>query len=207
MPDVPAAGIPLSDGLRMAVGTLTALPVPPPRRIDRRVASVAMLLAPVAGLVPGLAAAAVALVAGAVGASPFLAAALALGTVALATRGLHLDGLADTADGLTAAYDRVRALEVMRKGNTGPAGAGALVLVLLVQVTALAQAIEGLGPVAAALGVVIGRSALVLGCSHGIPAARPGGFGAAVAGSVPKVWVAADLLLVAVAAASVVTPF
>lgn len=194
--------LPLRDGLRMAVGTLTALPVPPPGRIDRRVAGTAMLLAPIAGLVPGLAAAGVAWLAGAAGAGPLLAAALAIGTVALATRGLHLDGLADTADGLTAAYDRERALDVMRRGNTGPAGAGALVLVMLVQVTALAQAIDTLGPQAAAVALVIGRAALMLGCSHGVPAARPGGLGAAVAGTVPRLATAGGLVVVAAAAAA-----
>lgn len=176
----------LGDGLRLAVGTLTALPVPAPRRIDRRVGGTAMLLAPVAGLIPGLAAGAVAWSADAAGAVPLLAAALAVGTVALVTRGLHLDGLADTADGLAAAYDRARALEVMRRGDTGPAGAAALVLVLLVQVTALGQALDRHGPAAVVVALVIGRAALTLACLRGVPAARPEGLGATVAGAVPR---------------------
>jgi adenosylcobinamide-GDP ribazoletransferase len=203
----PTAPSPLADGLRMAVGTLTALPVRPPTRTDRDVARVAMLLAPLAGLVPGLAAAAVAAGALLAGASAPLASALAVGTAALATRGLHLDGLADTADGLTASYDRERALDVMRRGNVGPAGAGALVLVLTVQVTALAQAMDGPGPVAVAVAAVIGRSALVLGCTSGVPAARSGGLGAAVAGSVPKAWSVVGLLLVAAAGAAALAPW
>lgn len=209
MADAPAPGHRpvLVDGLRMAMGTLTAVPVPPPSRIDRTVAGVAMLLAPVAGLVPGLAAAAVAWLAGAAGASPLLGAALAIGTVALATRGLHLDGLADTADGLTAAYDRERALDVMRRGNTGPAGAGALVLVLLVQVAALAQALEWFGPAAAAVGVATGRAALMIGCARGVPAARPGGLGATVSGTVPRAAAVLGLALVAAAAGLLTGPY
>jgi adenosylcobinamide-GDP ribazoletransferase len=193
----------LGDALRMAVGTLTAVPVPAPRRIDRRVGGTAMVLAPLAGLIPGLAAAAVAWACLALRASPLLSAVLALGLVALATRGLHLDGLADTADGLTAAYDRERALQVMRRGNTGPAGAATLVFVLVVQVAALAQALDRFGPVAALIGVLAGRAALTLACTRGIPAARPEGLGATVAGSVPRTAVVLVMLVVAASAAGV----
>lgn len=195
---------PLGDGLRMAVGTLTALPVPAPSRIDRRVAAVAMLLAPVAGLVPAVAAAAVGALADAAGSSALLATALAVGTLALATRGLHLDGLADTADGLTAAHDRSRALDVMRRGDTGPVGAAALVLVLLVQVAALAQALDRHGPVAVVVAVVVGRSALMLGCLRGVPAARPEGLGATVAGTVPRVGAGLGFAVVAAAGWAVI---
>jgi adenosylcobinamide-GDP ribazoletransferase len=186
----------LGDGLRLSVGTLTALPVPPPRTIDRRVAAVAMLAAPLAGVVPAVSAGAMARATVALGGSTLLAAAVALGAVALTTRGLHLDGLADTADGLTAAYDRDRALEVMKRGNTGPAGAATLVLVLLVQVAAFAQALDRHGAPAVVGAVVIGRGALMVACGHGVPAARAGGLGATVAGSVPvAAWIGGQLLL------------
>jgi adenosylcobinamide-GDP ribazoletransferase len=198
--------LPLGDGLRMAVGTLTALPVPAPTRIDRRVGAVAMLLSPVAGLVPAGVAAGTGALATVAGASPLLAAALSVGALALVSRGLHLDGLADTADGLTAAYDRDRALDVMRRGNTGPAGAAALVLVLLVQAAALAQASDRHGPVAIAVAVVAGRSALMLGCLRGVPAARPEGLGAAVSGTVPRIGALIGFAVVAAAGWAVAGP-
>ena len=99
-----------------------------------------MIIAPLAAL-PIAAAAAVGRRASAAGpALPYLVtAALLIGVVALGSRGLHLDGLADTADGLAASYDRARALEIMRRGNTGPIGAATLVLVLIVQVAAAAE--------------------------------------------------------------------
>ena len=73
-----------------------------------------------------------------------------IGVLAAGSRGLHLDGLADTADGLAASYDRAHSLEVMRRGNTGPIGAATLVLVLLLQVAATASLLgRPWGPLAA----------------------------------------------------------
>ena len=51
-------------------------------------------------------------------------AALLLAALALATGGLHLDGVADTADGLAAQRSREARLQLMREGTTGPAGGG-----------------------------------------------------------------------------------
>jgi adenosylcobinamide-GDP ribazoletransferase len=160
-----------------------------------------MLLAPAVAVLPGTATALVAAAALALGLDSLLAAVLAIGTLALVTRGLHLDGLADTADGLTASYDRARALEVMRLGNVGPAGVATVVLVLMVQVTALAQALPAAGPVAVLVAVIAGRLVLPLVCSRGVPAARQQGLGAAMAGSVPRSAAAAAGLLTAAAGA------
>jgi len=196
----------LGDAVRLAVGTLTALPVPAPRRIDRQVAALAMTAAPLAALLPGLAAAAVCWAAGAAGTGPLVGAGLAIGAVALATRGLHLDGLADTADGLAASYDRQRALQVMRRGDTGPAGAATLVLVLILQVVALAAAMQEVGPAAAAVAVVAGRLALPICCLRGVQAARPEGLGATVAGSVPRPAAVAAVVIVAAGGFAVAGP-
>ncbi|MEV6647088.1 adenosylcobinamide-GDP ribazoletransferase [Amycolatopsis sp. NPDC051371] len=173
-----------ADSARMAVGTLTTVPVPAPRVIDRRVAGGAMMLGPLAAL--PLAAVAGLIVAGGIALHlPSLAtAALALGAVALGSRGLHLDGLADTADGLGASYDRAKALDVMRRGDSGPTGVATLVFVLLVQVGALAGAAH---PVSAVVvSVLVGRCTLSMSCARGVPSARPEGLGATVAGSVPR---------------------
>ncbi len=190
------------DGALLALGTLTAVRVPAPRRVDRRRGAVAMVLAPAAGLLPAGAGALVAWAAQAAGLTTPVAAALSLSALALLTRGLHLDGLADTADGLAASYDRAAALEVMRRGDTGPAGLATVLLVLLVQVTALGEALAGVGPVAVVVAALAGRTGLALACARGVPAARPGGLGATVAGSVPR-W-AAVLVVLAVAAVVVV---
>jgi adenosylcobinamide-GDP ribazoletransferase len=147
-----------------------------------------MIVAPLVGVL--LAVAVVGLLAGVteLGAGPLLAAALAVGGLALATRGLHLDGLADTADGLGSAAPPERALAIMRSPELGALGVATLVLVLVAQVSALAQMAASERWWAAGLGVVVGRVALVWGCRRGVPAARSGGLGALVADTVP-LWV------------------
>lgn len=184
-----------ADGARLALGTLTVLPVRPPRRVDRSVGAVAMVLAPVAAL-PLAAGVGVVVWLADQALPPLLVAALALGALALGSGGLHLDGLADTADGLAAPGDRERRLQVMRAGDVGPVGAVTLVLVLLVQASALAEVVATRGGVGAAvtagLAVLISRTALTLACLEGIAAARGDGLGVAVAGSVPR---AAGLLV------------
>ena len=123
----------LRDALLLAVGTLTALRVPAPRSVDRRVAGLAMVLAPLAVLPLGLLVVGV-LVLGRENTLPPLATGLlAVGALALGTRALHWDGLSDVADGLTASYSPARSLEVMRTGTSGPAGTLAVVLVVALQ--------------------------------------------------------------------------
>ncbi|EHR59907.1 adenosylcobinamide-GDP ribazoletransferase [Saccharomonospora cyanea] len=184
----------LRDGVLMSVGTLTVLPVAAPSVVNRRVAAVAMVLAPLAAL-PLAGVAVLAVLAGTwLGLPPFVTAVAAIGAVAFGSRGLHLDGLADVADGLAASYDRDRALAVMRRGDVGPSGVVTLVLVLLGQVAALAGAVTaGVGVPAVAAAVLAGRAVLPLCCVRGVPSARPDGLGAAVAGTVPP-WVAGALV-------------
>lgn len=224
----------VTDPVRLAVGTLTVLPTPPPSTVDRRVAGRAMALAPLVGLLLGLAGGLLlwllgwgghgasrvldvlpggvqALLAGdgwfSWGVGPTLAAALTVGLLALLTRAMHLDGLADTADGLGSGRPAREALEVMRRGDVGPFGVVTLVLMLLVQVLALGQLVErGLGPSALLLALLVSRLVLPLLCLRGVPSAREDGLGAVVVGSVApgqlavSVVVAAAALLVSAAA-------
>jgi adenosylcobinamide-GDP ribazoletransferase len=177
------------DAARLAVGTLTVLPVPPPREVGRQVAGLAMAVAPVAALPLAAAAGLVTWVGDAVLAPPLLTALLVLGVLALGSRGLHLDGLADTADGLAVPGDVRRRLDVMRTGDVGPVGAAALLLVPGIQVAALAGLLDrGAGADAAVsvgLAVLVSRGCLAPACARGVPAARGDGLGSTVAGSVP----------------------
>ena len=58
---------------------------------------------------------------------------LVVTVLALGSRAMHLDGLADTVDGLGSGWDRKRALQVMRLGDIGAMGAVALVIVIGLQ--------------------------------------------------------------------------
>src|SRR5450830_1593764 len=53
------------------------------------------------------------------------------------TRGLHMDGLMDTADGVLSEAPRERALKIMKDSSVGAMGVVAAVLVLLLKVAAL----------------------------------------------------------------------
>jgi adenosylcobinamide-GDP ribazoletransferase len=68
-----------------------------------------------------------------------LAAVLAVGADAVLTGMLHLDGLADAADGLLPPVERERRLAIMATPDVGAFGMAALVLVLAGRVTALAS--------------------------------------------------------------------
>lgn len=183
------------NAVRLAVGTLTVLPVRAPR-VDRRTAGRAMVLAPLVGLGLGLVGCLPLLL---LTGTPLLAAALAVGTLALLTRGLHLDGLADTADGLGSGRRGPEALAVMRKGDVGPFGVATLVLVLLVQVAALGHlTAAGAGAPGLVAAAVVSRLALPLACLRGVRPARAEGLGAAVAGSVSRPSSGIALVLAAV---------
>ena len=66
------------------------------------------------------------------------AATIGVGFAALLTGGMHLDALADTADALGGGT-RERRLEIMRDHSIGAFGAVALILVLLLEVSLLAE--------------------------------------------------------------------
>ena len=135
-----------------------------------------MAWAPAVGLLLGVIGAAVLLGADhPLGAGPLTGAVLAISSLALLSRGLHLDGLADLADGLGSGKPAPVALDIMRRSDIGPFGTVTLILSLLIQVAALSQA-ESAAPArgAAALiaAVVTGRLALTWACRRG---SRPRG--------------------------------
>ncbi|MER6347808.1 adenosylcobinamide-GDP ribazoletransferase [Streptomyces sp. NPDC001595] len=192
-----------SHGLRFAFGTLTVLPVKV-TRWDREAARGGMLCAPLAGLVVGALAAGTGVLLLVLGAGPLLAAVASAAVPAVLTRGLHLDGLADTADGLGSGKPAEDALRIMKQSDIGPFGVITLLFVLLAQVAALAEAYAGSwarGALAAVAAGTAARLALTLAARTGVPAARPEGLGAAVAGVVPRGGALLAALLVAGAAA------
>jgi adenosylcobinamide-GDP ribazoletransferase len=70
------------------------------------------------------------------------AAALAIAVGVVATGALHIDGLADTADGLFGGRTPERRLEIMADPRTGSFGAAAIVLVILIKWAAISSLTE-----------------------------------------------------------------
>ena len=175
----------LADAWRLAVGTLTIVRLRPPARVDRSTAALAALLAPIAVVPLGLAVALVLVIGERASLNGLTTGLLAVGVLLLGTRALHVDGLSDVADGLTASYDRERSLAVMKIGTSGPAGVAATVVVLGLQAVGFATLVgDTRSAVVAGLVVCVSRCALATACVRGVPSARPDGLGAAFAGTV-----------------------
>jgi adenosylcobinamide-GDP ribazoletransferase len=190
------------DGFRLALTTFTVAPVRA-GRVDRSTAGLAMVLAPLVGGLLGAVLAGCGLLARAAGARAMLAAAVTVALGVLLTRALHVDGLADTVDGLGSYRDAESALTIMRRPDVGPFGVAAVVLALLIQVAAATAAFARPWPAALATvvtAVATGRLAVTLACRRGVPAARPEGLGALVAGTVAGPWAAPGSIAVGAAA-------
>lgn len=185
------------DALRLSVGTLTIVPSGSIPEIDRGTAARAMIIAPLAVLPLAVAVALVGRLAEVVGLPPLAVGLLIVGGLALGSRALHLDGLADTIDGLGSGSTAERSLTVMRRGDVGPMGVVALIVVLGLQAAAIGELVHGV-PSALLVGVAVccSRAALCLICLRGVPAARGDGLGVAVAGSVPRLAALACWLVV-----------
>ncbi|XOF34069.1 MAG: adenosylcobinamide-GDP ribazoletransferase [Candidatus Electrothrix sp. YB6] len=91
--------------------------------------------------------------------------------------GLHLDGLADTADGFFSSRPKERILEIMRDSATGAMGVIALILLLVCKITCLASMPADRLLVAVFLMPLAGRTAILLLMAM-LPYIRPeGGLG------------------------------
>jgi adenosylcobinamide-GDP ribazoletransferase len=130
---------------------------------------------------------------------PIVAAALVLVVWVLATGGLHLDGLADTADAWIGAHgDRERALAIMKDAHVGPAAITAVTCVLILKCAALSAYFTEQGGVTASSPVLLrlagllmppllGRAAMPLLFAT-TPYVREGGIGAQIALHQSRTW-------------------
>ncbi len=176
----------MPDALRLAIGTLTRLPVPAPRSVDRRTAGRAMSISPLVALVLAAICGLPLLIAHERPLVALLLSIAAFTLLAWATRALHLDGLADTADALGSGKPASAALEIARKSDIGPFGVLALIFVVLLDIAAVASFAHPRDAyVSFVIAIVTSRVALVWACTRAWPAARPDGLGAMVASSVP----------------------
>lgn len=123
--------------LHLAFTFLTRLPLPPVKQYGAADFGASFAFFPLVGAVIGGLAAAAAYALMAAGTDPRIAAFIALLLLTLLTGALHLDGLADTADGLLSGKGAQRALEIMKEPFSGPFGYTAIFIVLIGKFTAL----------------------------------------------------------------------
>jgi adenosylcobinamide-GDP ribazoletransferase len=146
-----------------ALSFLTILPVGQIRLSEEKELAHSMAFFPLVGLVVGLL-----LTAGYYLFSLFLPKSitlwLILGLLALLTRGLHLDGFADTMDGLASGGSKEKILEVMRDSRIGAFGVISLILLIGGKYLALEQISNSSIPYSLILMTVVGRNSMVLVC-------------------------------------------
>lgn len=168
----------------IALQFLSSLPIrlpgmPEPRELGR-----SLLFYPLVGLLFGAILWAVNWLL--LGTPTMLHAALLLSVWVLLSGGLHLDGLADSADAWLGGFgDRERTLTIMKDPRSGPIAVVTLVLVLLLKFSALLALIGQPHSLALIIVPLIGRSAL-LGLFLTTPYVRAGGLGQALADHLPR---------------------
>ncbi len=92
------------------------------------------------------------------------------------TRGFHLDGLADTADGLIGTFDRDKAFKAMKDSSVGVMGSVVIILTILMKIFFLAEINPVLLPLVFLFLPLAGRWSIVYGGAWFKPA-REGGLG------------------------------
>ena len=185
--------------LLAAIRFLTIVPVPGAWGTAEEDLARSVPWFPIIGLLLGAAAAGLAWFLSSAGEPPLLASAVLVVVLLGFSGGLHLDGLADTADGFLSSRPRERILEIMKDSHIGAMGVIAIVCVLLLKFAALASLPAGMLWPAVLLMPLAGRCAIVVHMAL-LPYARPDGLAAVFYRRRPgraAVWWAVGVLAVA----------
>lgn len=187
--------------LRIALQFLTRLPLTQPAECTPRERGRSVLYYPLVGLMIG---ALLLALNSALGQSDAgVRAALLLVVWVLLTGGLHLDGLADSADAWLGGHgDRQRSLDIMQDPRSGPAAVMLVTLVLLVKFAALAALLAQGVWSALLIAPMLGRAAMV-SVFLATPYVREHGLGAEYARQLPRSSAFAVLVVCAIAVVSI----
>jgi adenosylcobinamide-GDP ribazoletransferase len=181
-----------------ALGFLTAVPLPGGRRHSEEDMAGSVPFFPLVGLLIGVSGAALALCFEQIF-EPLLLSVMLVLWLEGACRGLHLDGLGDTADGFLSHRSREQVLEIMRDSRIGAFGTMAVFGVLALKIAAFASLPGHRRWMAALLAPLAGRCSMV-GMLGLMPCARPEGLGVLFCRHRPAwetLWAAAVLLAAA----------
>ncbi len=170
--------------------TRVAIPVDHARAGAR--AAVASWAYPLVGAILGFAVGCFGVILVWIGTPDGIAAALVLACLALATGGMHEDGLADCADGFGGGVDPVRRLEIMKDSRIGAYGAVALGIALIARWDGVAGVLHAYLPLTLMAVGAASRVPMVL-AMYLMPSARERGLSAGV-GTPPALSVSIALL-------------
>lgn len=121
----------------------------------------------------------------------------------LVTGGLHLDGFADTVDGIAGGRTRTRRLEIMRSGSSGPIGIASVVVLLLLKYSLIAGAATSTLWLALILAPALARWSIVVLAMASVPVRREG-LGHLFAGRIERIDLVFATLIVALPASAAV---
>ncbi len=182
--------------LLAAIQFLTVIPFPKSFKVDERELERCTPFFPVVGLLIGIVIATFDYIMGLVLPSIPASVMTAIAMTAI-SGGLHMDGLADTADGFFSARPRERILEIMRDSRTGVMGVLAVVLVIMLKVSLLISIFPPFRPGVIVLMPLAGRCSFVV-MMAALPYVRhEGGLATAFGGGkswINVLWVSAFLL-------------
>jgi cobalamin 5'-phosphate synthase/cobalamin synthase len=131
---------------------------------------------------------------------PLVCAVLLVGITAFHTGAMHLDGLADTADGFGGGATREEVLRIMRDHAIGSYGSVALILAVALKISSIAALIDGHRAIPGlVLAPILGRwSAVLLSATQ--PYARPSDDGTVSAGAPSRLVGRTELVVATVTA-------
>lgn len=120
----------------LALQFLTIIPLKVKAVTERKI-SCSLIFFPVVGLLLGLVLAGLNNLLGGLGFNPLTISIVLVVALIILTGGIHLDGLADTADAFLSRRPRQEMLDVMRDSRTGALGVLALISVILLKIAFL----------------------------------------------------------------------
>lgn len=195
------------EGPATALSWTTILPIRGATAFDRTTGARVLASLPVAGLAHALLATSIGLLGVRWSADPLLVAVLITAALELFSRFMHLDGLADVADGLGSYAPPARAREIIADSSTGLIGMAAAVLSMGVFTAASAALLTDTRWELLWAPIMGARIAAMVNGHTSFHPMNPKGFGALMVGTVRTWWIAAWCVVYAVLAASISSTF